>query len=224
MNAARPRRIFKELIRMLLLAACAYGSLDRALPEGFRNIVYATPGARFIYLTNISLYLTIASVVLGYAIRALKTTSAHICLLYKDMLAVSFSIEGVVTSMFWTLCAINPMLLRSKALLSKERSISLTTDICQHLLPFVLLLVEQTGTVLVKRRGCMYAIFALGTIYLAGIWLYSAVYGVWAYPIFRKSSTVGRILLVSIGCMLGGMFYTCLVKINRFMHKISLLK
>ncbi|KAM0672624.1 hypothetical protein CWI42_030980 [Ordospora colligata] len=219
MNEARPTRILKELTRILLLAACAYGTLDRALPEGFRNIAYAAPGARFIYLTNLSLYLTIASVVLGYTIRALKATSARLCILYKDLIAVSFSIEGVVTSMFWTLYAINPMLLRSKVLLSKELSISLTTDICQHFLPFVLMFVEQSDTVLVKRKGCAYAILALGTLYLTGIWMYSSVYGVWAYPILRKSGAAIRIMLIYMGCILGVMFYMCLVRINRFCIK-----
>lgn len=127
----------KEIIRLGLLGSCVYVSTDYAFPKSHMDYIKSLSGGRFLYLTNLGLYLTIFTVVLGYIVRLGNITGLESS--YKVFLSSSFSLEGVLTIMFWTLLRIDPVLIKNEESDDDSLRVSFLIDICQHLIPFILL-------------------------------------------------------------------------------------
>lgn len=222
-------KVLGEAMKLLLLGTSIYGSLDCALPKEVVSEMKESAGGRFIYLTSLSLYLTITSAILGYLTRILGYLTnlksvKMLALVYRELLALSFSLEGIVTMMFWTLYSINPGFVRSKKLHSQGIRISLLTELSQHLFPLLLLLVCQAQTVIKKTRRCLYFLFAFGTGYFLNIWFFSTINGRWPYPFMNKISMPLRILVIAMGCLVGTVFCYVLLAINRLIHQKRIKK
>ncbi|ADM11239.1 uncharacterized protein Eint_030950 [Encephalitozoon intestinalis ATCC 50506] len=216
MEKEKIKRMLKEILKVTLLGFCVYGTLDYALPEQVVQSINRTSGGKFVYLTVLSLYLTIITTVIGYLTRtkvgkSLETT-------YKDLLALSFSLEGIVTLLFWILYFINPTLLKSRKLYSEGIQESLLTELSQHLFPLLLLLICQIDVRLKKRKRCISFVFGFGILYFLETWYFYTVDGKWPYPIFKKMNTIGRILFIFMACLIGTGCYLGLLGVNDLVH------
>lgn len=215
MNKGMTKRVVMEIAKAGLLGLCIYGAIDcYSVPKEYVALIRATPGGRMIYLTNLSLYLTILAVLVGYLVKF--ADARRLSCVYRDLLALSFSLEGVVTSMFWTLMSIDPTLVKNKKLHEEGIATSFVTEIAQHLAPLLLLSVDQVCVKLRKKRQCIYSIIGFSTLYFLAIWFFATKNdGKWVYPILNKVNMFPRILFVSLGTCIGICFYFCLLRLNR---------
>lgn len=210
------RGFVKEGTKLVFLGMCVYGATDYCLPKEYASCVKS--GKRLLYLTNLSLYLTILTLVLSYMVK--RFGMKRLNCLYRDVLALSFSLEGIVTSLFWALISIDPVLVKNKELYDKGVRVSLLTEVSQHVVPIVLLAIDQGDVKLRKRRQCIYSIFVFSLLYFLSIWLYSTRSGGrWVYPVLNKMNMACRILFVTTAAVIGSLFYFCLLGINRLMYK-----
>ncbi|AFN82715.1 hypothetical protein EROM_030940 [Encephalitozoon romaleae SJ-2008] len=218
MEKRKTRSVLKEALKLVFLGFCVYATTDFSLPPEIVEMSNATSGGKFVYLTIITLYLTIISTVLGYISKT--RVGKRLEEIYKDMLAVTFSLEGIVTTLFWSLYFINPTLLKNKSLYKRGIRESFLTELSAHLFPIILLLICQADVRLQKRKRCIYFIFGFGALYFLEICYFSFVNnGKWAYPIFRKMGWVQRILFVLIACFIGTLFYMGLLATNSLIYQ-----
>ncbi|CAD26250.1 hypothetical protein [Encephalitozoon cuniculi GB-M1] len=218
MEKRRTRVILKEALKIAFLGLCIYGTLDYAFQKETIEMIRSNSGGKFLYLTFISLHLTIISTILGYLIEVgLGKRLEHI---YKDLLALSFSLEGIVTILFWTLYWTKPTLLKNKTLYESGIQESFLTEISQHLIPLLLLLICQADVKLQRKKRCICFIFGFGTLYFLEIWYFSTKNDKkWAYPMFNKMAMVYRILFIFAACLIGVASYMCLLEINSLAHQ-----
>lgn len=217
MEKRKIRSALKEVSKVVLLGLCVYATMDISLPPKIAEVMNKDSGGKFLYLTIITLYLTIISTVLGYISKT--KVGKKLEEIYKDMLAVSFSLEGIVTTLFWTLYFINPTLLKGRKLYDQGIRESFLTELSAHLFPIILLLICQTDVRLRKRRRCIYFIFGFGALYFLEICYFSTVNKKWVYPIFKQMNKVQRTLFILVACLIGTGFYMGLLATNSLIHQ-----
>ncbi|AFM97993.1 hypothetical protein EHEL_030960 [Encephalitozoon hellem ATCC 50504] len=222
MEKSRIKLTLKEVLKLLLLGLCVYAAMDCSHTSAVLGAASAFTAGKFIYFTFISLYLTIISTVLGYIVKT--KAGKKLEAVYKDMLAVAFSLEGIVTVLFWSLYVTDRKLLLGKSVMND--SDSLFIEMSSHLFPIVLLLISQAEVRLRKERRCIYFIFGSGILYLLEITYFHKKDNKWPYPIFKDPQgsafnygPLKRILFIAASCLIGVAFYRSLISINDTIHQ-----
>lgn len=217
MEGKSARRVLRETARIAFLGLCMYGASDYAFAKEYIAHVQSLSGGRFLFLTNLSLYLTIVAVLVGYVVRIAGARRLEcVC---KDMLAVAFSLEGVVTALFWMLMLIDPMLVKNKEFYEKGLRIGIVKELSLHLFPLLLLTVDQADVRLRRRMQCIWMIFAFGVLYFMHIWFHAMRNSTWVYPIFDKMNMPYRMLFIFMAACVSTMFYFCLLGLNSLTHR-----
>lgn len=111
MEKSRIKPTLKEVLKLLLLGFCVYAAMDCSHTSAVLGAASAFTAGKFISFTFLSLYLTIISTVLGYIVKT--KAGKKLEAVYKDMLAVTFSLEGIVTVLFWSLYVTDSLLGKS---------------------------------------------------------------------------------------------------------------
>lgn len=217
MEGKTARNILKEVVKLGFWGMCIYGATDYSAPKEYIDKVNSVTGGRFLYLTNLALYLTILAVLFGYLVKVggLRRLECF----YKDLLALAFSVEGIVTSLYWALIAIDPVLVKDRELYERGIKISLAKDLSQHVIPFLTLLIDQVDTRLRRKNQCVYLVLGFCAVYFLHIWFFSTKNGdKWVYPILNKMTMPYRIMFVMLGAFIGVIFYLGLIGMNSLTH------
>lgn len=208
--------VIRESVKLPLLGLCIYTTTDYAYPKKHMEYIRSLHGGRMLYLTNIAQYLTILTAALGYLVK--MAIMEALTPYYKAVLPVSTTMEGLLTCMFWTLLFIDPKLIKGVESPDPKDRVSLVTDISLHLVPLILLLIDQMDVKLEWNPWCVLYILVLGASYFLHLWYHSRKNGKWEYPILNNMSMSRRILFFVVAVLLGILFYIVLLKINAEMY------
>ncbi|EQB62355.1 integral membrane [Vairimorpha apis BRL 01] len=185
--------IITKIARLFFLITCTYGTTDYCLPKEIVNHNNTFYGSKYIYLTNICLYITVTCLFMGNMVRQLRVQG--LLEIYRHTLCLMLPLNCLVSILFWTLFYIDPTLIRDKDLYNKNIRISLFSDLCVHLFPFLSLLVEHKGLI-IKSHPCHCIFYILFTVtYYFICYYFSKLNNMWVYPLLGKLDLKNRILL-----------------------------
>lgn len=209
MNAAEALLTASKIV---LLSLCVFSTTNYAHPASYIEFITSLHGGRLLQLTNLAQYLTIFTLFTGHLT---KTEILKSQTLYKDSLVVAFCLEGIVTTMFWSLMAINPRLVKGPVAANPEDRPSLLTEVSLHLLPFVLLLLEQRGVQLEFRMRHILYIAVFTAAYFLFLWHNSIKNGNWEYPFIDEMDMPYRVLFFVAAVPVALVFYSALLCMSR---------
>ncbi|KAF9764843.1 UPF0641 membrane protein [Nosema granulosis] len=197
------------VLRSLLLSLCIYGCLDYCLPQEIRDYIASVHGGKYLYLTNMCLYFTVGTLVVGMSVRYFSCKGLVVS--YINLVSVVLPLELLVTVLFWTLFLIDPTLVRDKDLYEQGVRVDLLSDLSMHLFPFIALLLEQYDIKIVREKSHVLFFSIFCVFYFLLCLAFSRANGFWVYPILDKLSPVGKIMLFAFSNLFVVAFYELFV-------------
>ncbi|WUR04785.1 FAR-17a/AIG1-like protein [Vairimorpha necatrix] len=189
-----------KALKIFLLVSCLYGTTDFCIPPEITRHYQSLYGSKYIFLTNICLYLTVICLLTGIIVRNYKYK--ELTKFYKHNVSVLLPLNALVTILFWVLYLIDPTLIRDKSFFEQGIKISLFTDICVHLFPFISLFLESKKLIL-KRSNIHLTFYIVFTFsYYLLCFYYKNLNQEWVYPILGKISTFYRLTLFGFSALL----------------------
>ncbi|MDL4916311.1 MAG: hypothetical protein QRY16_21905, partial [Enterobacterales bacterium endosymbiont of Blomia tropicalis] len=175
----------KDLIRVTLrsifLMLCIYGLTPLSEHPRQKNFPHAFTSHGYVFLTNISVGYAIMSSCLGIVYRISKWPFS----LFNLSLATSSSISMFVSFFFWLFFFYDRKLLENPKQLANNCATPLFTNICTHLAPFLLTLVEQWDIRLKRSKAHIFFLLVFDILYFCVIILCKNITGKYPYPFMR---------------------------------------
>jgi hypothetical protein len=209
----RTTKLTKELVKMCLLILCVYATTEYAHPPESNELARKMAGANHIYLTHLGLYITIMTLSLSYCVRYLSMENLRE--IYRDSLSVAIPLEGFVVTVFWILHFINPTLLKNKELYCAGVRTPLMTEISLHLVPFILLLIDQNDVNLYyKTSHCMMLVGGAAGYFFVSYYFF-LLNKCWAYPFLDPMPMPLRISVVAGLTAIVTLYYMLFLKLSQ---------
>lgn len=209
----------KELLKITLLSLCMYAATDYAHPPELNKLKETLTGKNLIYLTHWGLYLTILTIFMGYT--ANSFSNRKLLLIYKNLLSITIPIEIFITSTYWGMYFIDPVLLRNKDLHAAGVKTSMLTDISLHLIPLVLLVLDQTKIKTEEQNHHYLLLCAIGACFFAFSHYCSIMNGSWPCSFLNEISKEYRTILIIVSMLIILIYYKLYFKIYSFASKIK---
>lgn len=205
-----------EVLKGVLLVLCVYGTTDYAQAKESVDLSNRLAGGNHIYLTHLSLYMTITTLALSYCVKHFKVSGIEE--VYRDFLAVTLPMEGLVTTVFWMLNWIDPTMLKNRDLYIAGVRTPLIGELSLHLLPLILLLADQAG-VHIQEKTRHYLIFVLfAAIYFVVIHYFQQLNKCWVYPFLDNVSMPTRVALIAMVTLLVLAYYKLFLKLSTIIN------
>ncbi|ADM11238.1 uncharacterized protein Eint_030940 [Encephalitozoon intestinalis ATCC 50506] len=206
----------KEIFKIILFVLCIYGATDYSQPKEWVKFIDKLAGRSHIYITQISLYMTIMTLSLSYCVKHFG--ASRIKEVYRDFLSITLPLEGLVTTVFWTLNAIDPTLLKNKDLYMAGVRTPLISEMSIHLFPFILLLIDQVGVNIYGARRHYWTFAIFGFVYFMVIHYFQRLNNSWVYPFLGYMSISMRMALVAAATLLVFAYYKLFLQISRIIN------
>ncbi|KAG0439539.1 hypothetical protein DMUE_2364 [Dictyocoela muelleri] len=142
----------------------------------------------------------------------------------NDLLPAVFSLQFLVTAMYWILYFINPKLVWSEELIDKGFKPFLPADICAHGLPYVILFLNSDSYLVKPRRRPRIFLLGFFVFYVALLHLIFIITGEWPYQVLEKITGFYRFLFLFGMLMIADLHYTAICMINESLRGNSLNK
>lgn len=207
----------KELLKITLLSLCIYAATDYAHPPEANELAKSLAGNNFLYLTHWGLYLTIFTIIVGYTANSLS--NHKLLLIYKNLLSITIPVEIFIVTAYWGLYFIDPMLVRNRDLYIAGVRTSTLTDISLHLVPLILLIVDQTSIQIEEQNFHYFILSIVGFFYFAFSYYYSTINGSWPYPFLDDLSTKNRSIFIVVFIFIILVYYKAYFKISNHLIK-----
>ncbi|EPR78939.1 hypothetical protein SLOPH_1693 [Spraguea lophii 42_110] len=190
-----------DLLRIICLSCFVYVSMEGNLPEKLRDYYSQLFAGRKQFLTILSLYATIFSIVMGIAARL--SGSLYLKTIFEATLSLAFIAETIVTIMFWALYFYDKKLIFSKDLLDESMQSSFAVELILHLLPICVLIMEVYINPI--RRDLKQKIIVYVFSYKYLLWLYYLSYknNKWPYPFLETQNDLMRIAIIFVVTSVG---------------------
>lgn len=208
----------KEILKGALLILCVYGATDYAQAQENIDLSNKLAGRNHIYLTHLSLYMTIITLFLSYSVKHFGINSMKE--IYRDSLSITLPIEGLVTTTFWVLNYIDPTLLKNKELYLAGVRTPLIGELSLHLLPFILLLADQIGVDMYEKKRHYWIFISAATSYFITIYYFYCLNKCWLYPFLDDMSMISRIISVGFLTSIVLIYYKLSLKLSRFINSL----
>lgn len=203
----------KEILKGVLLIFCVYGTTDYSQPKEWVDFVNKLAGGSHIYITQLSLYMTIITLVLSYCVKHMGVSS--IKEIYRDFLSITLPMEGLVTTVFWTLNSIDPTLLKNKELYMAGVRTPLICEVSLHLFPFLVLLLDQVEVNIYEKKRHYWFFGIFGSIYFIVIHHFQRLNDYWVYPFLGYMTILMRAALVFTAVLLVVGYYKLFMQFSR---------
>lgn len=210
----------KEMLKGALFLLCVYGTTDYAQAQENVALSNRLAGNKHIYLTHLSLYMTIATLVLSYLVKHFGM--ARVRELYRDALCLALPIEGLVTTAFWTLNYIDPMLLKNRDLYLAGVRTPLVGELSIHLLPLVLLLADQIGVDIQEQRRHYWIFASASILYFVIIYHFQRLNNCWLYPFLDNMSMALRVASVAALTIAVVVYYKVFLRLSQIINTAAL--
>lgn len=173
---------FLGVLEWSLFGLCFYTATPYAKNPKLEAYPHLYSDLKHLYFTNISLYLTLITVVIG-GICKYRRKFSH---LYNILLPMSFTLEIVVTSVFWGLYLINPELIKNKLSLEPGFETPIIEEIGTHLFPPFLLFLNQLDMIVIYHKMQSIAIISFCITWYGIISIVAHQRGKYIYPFMNK--------------------------------------
>lgn len=157
----------------------------------------------YLHFTNISLYYTIFCVVVGllHSSGLIKTSVRNF------FMVTALVLEAMVTVLFWCLFFLNPRLVCHKYSEGKSLIAKYMKECPKHLCPFVVMLIEQYGIPLEKKK--VHRLFLLQ--FCIGYYLVAELYFKLKkdhlYPFLDSLGILARMCFFGMACLVSFLLY-----------------
>jgi hypothetical protein len=209
----RVARLTKEVLKACLLILCIYATTEYAHPPESNELTKRMAGANHIYLTHLGLYMTIMTLLLSYSVRHLGL--GNLKEVYRDSLSLAIPLEGFVVTAFWALHLIDPTLLRNKELYYAGVRTPFVTEISLHLLPFILLLIDQSDVNLYHKRTHYMLLMGGAAGYFFVSYYFFLLNKCWAYPFLDDMPMALRMVVLTGLTAIVILYYKLFLKLSR---------
>lgn len=164
----------------------------------------------YFYFTNISLILTIISVLIGI-IRFQFTNNRIFNEIYQILAPIVIVLETCVTLLFWSLFLIDPALVKNDYNNSSVGGVSeYISELPKHAFPIIILILDQMGNQF--KRIWFHRLFLISFCIIYGIFCEILILNeIYLYPVFKMLSFSVRIGLFAIVGLMFLVFYECLM-------------
>ncbi|KAF9760896.1 hypothetical protein NGRA_2971 [Nosema granulosis] len=191
-----------DVVRSVCLALTIYGCLDISMPAATNEFISGREGGRFRYLTNNGLYVCVMTMIVGICRRHLNEPMFK--RVHNFLTAIALPINFTVLIIYWPILLQDVNHFRRMEVYLKGGIVSTFTDLCQHLVPEIGLIVEILDLEIASSMCHRYALVLYGIVYYLFCIQVSKVNGLWPYPFLEKMSAFGRfgfflsIILISL--------------------------
>ncbi|KAH9411755.1 FAR-17a/AIG1-like protein [Ordospora pajunii] len=217
MVSKRYFQMLTEILKGVLLLLCVYGASDYSQTKESIDLSNRIAGGNHVYLTYISLYMTIITLFLSYLVKHFGFSSING--IYRDALAITLPIEALVTSVFWTLNSIDPTLLKDRDLYLAGIRTPFISELSIHLVPMILLLADQFGAEIKHKNHHYHALIIIPLAYLFVIHYVYWANNYWIYPFLGCIPAVMRIGLTLVLIVLILIYYNIFQAISKLLIK-----
>ncbi|EPR79602.1 hypothetical protein SLOPH_1866 [Spraguea lophii 42_110] len=208
-----------NLIRIIFLIALIYGSSTLYMTKEVKELYNNQFGNRHIYLTNISLYLTITTMLLGITVSILQTKiiidfmhkidrrikKKTFNKIYTTALFTTLCLEILVTLLYWPLRIFKPTLLSARQ--DPEYQTPIFPNHCIHTIPLISMIYECfTRKIIYSRCTRISTIISTGIFSIFYYtWGYiSSIYNKqWPYPLLTNMNGILRMIFIHSVCIIG---------------------
>lgn len=203
-------------IKLILLSLCIYATTSYSVNPKQNEISDTFSNMKYIYFTNISLYLTIIASLISFG--ALFTK--HLEIVARELVTLVLTTNSITVTVFWTLYFTSPGLIINKRHLEPGCETYILTELSLHLFPFILS-VGELLTIRLKKTKLHYLGF-LGCVIAYGVFIHITAHfkdGKFPYGFLNKMSLINRIMFLAgmYGCCL--VFYNLFMLISGYVHK-----
>lgn len=173
-----------EVLKKILFIICIYAATPFSVNINQRNYIYTYSKLTWVFLSNLSLYLTIFTVSIYYIYRYFNK-NIKLRKLLNNILPTVLTFEIIVTLIFWTLYFYDEKLLINKKFLQPGFTTPLLSQLGIHLFPFVLLFFVQNDIKINKTKEQQIVFFGTLLSWLTALIYFGESKGKYAYPIFN---------------------------------------
>ncbi|KAL0265883.1 UNVERIFIED_CONTAM: hypothetical protein PYX00_011600 [Menopon gallinae] len=199
--------IVTSSIRLLGLGVCVYGLSSRKLPQNIASERYSFPHS-MVYITNIGLVVTFASLFMGLLTTICGTTDTKkrrgwASRMHNILAVNSVGLETIVTLGFWTLYAIDPKNVTSMKIKKAGYSDPMAKQLAMHVFPFFFALHE--GWMARPQRSLVHhaVLFVVTLLYYVISRKVATARGKWQYSFLDRMSERIRITVIMCFMALG---------------------
>lgn len=202
--------MFRFIIRIIGIFLCIYGHNNVSYPPESIKHHNVSLMCRCQYLTIIGLYLTLVTLSLLvlnqiaelFIRREMKTMRTAI----KFLVSIVLPIETVVTLTFWVLYLYDPKVILNEILI-KTNSIRMSHNLCLHLIPILLLVIEAMFLNLKRQNLHVIVLCFFSLAYYVFLRNVALTEKRWPYPFLDDRSEIGRIGIFFALTLAGVLFY-----------------
>lgn len=206
------------IIKLIGIYLCIYGSSSTNYSEEYRQLLNSYTAYRFQFLTIIGLYLTLFTltiILLHQTIALIFKRDLQLIRSFSTfLLALILPIELLITLTFWTLYLYDPSVIISEIVL-KTTGIGLFQNLCMHLIPVILLIIEVLSFRLERRNSHVVVLCVFGAAYYLFARSIAVRENKWAYPFLDNRSESVRVLIVSFLTLVAVVFYEVVMVVLR---------
>ncbi|KAK1349138.1 FAR-17a/AIG1-like protein [Hamiltosporidium tvaerminnensis] len=200
------------IVRIFGLFLCFYGVSERTMPLEMASALRMSFGGRQQFLTIIGLNATILTLIFGLVIRYARLDKngnifKYVSSFHTFLLSLIIPVEMTITILFWVLYLKDPTLLISKEFYERNIKIRLFSNLCMHLFPFILLIIEIIDTNIKRSNIHLIAIIIFSITYYFWVSFIASMNKRWPYPLLDGLNGIGRLLIFTAVTLLTVSFY-----------------
>ncbi|KAM0681514.1 hypothetical protein GINT2_000026 [Glugoides intestinalis] len=182
MEAKEYRKKLISISKFLLYIICLYSTTKYSKNPKQLEHTHMYSDIEVLYMTNLSLYLTILLVSVGF----IKYKSQYLSNIYTTIFPAIFTAEMIVTAGFWTLYFVAPKSLVNKKFLLDEYKTPLLTELGIHLFPFILLFLEQYKVSIPNSKASRLFLLFFFTAWITIVVIFGENRGKYLYPFMNR--------------------------------------
>lgn len=211
--------VIKVAVKIVLFLFCLYGCSDHGVPQEILDYTNKRVGGKFMGLTTQGLFLTTATLFLGFFQRpngGVSIAGLRSCVesIHTALLLVMLPLEIIVAVMYWALHLICPGSLDQEVFIRNNIQVSLFTNLCLHLFPLVALVFEVHERSVERSNLHICILILLGLFYYHLCKEIAKINKTWPYP-FLNELTEGQRIAVYLGLTLVAvLLYELVVRIK----------
>jgi FAR-17a/AIG1-like protein len=158
-----------------------------------------------LYLTNLSLFYMIFTVVAGAVHRMSKRMKSY----YLFALSTAVVLEAIVVVQFWGLYLKDPRLVKPKSCFENGQRLSAIDELPKHLFPLLILILEKRAIRIKKSMSHRLFLLTVTIVYFSILKIYNIVTDDYLYPFLELLSYPKTFMFHLFSLLICFGFYEC---------------
>ncbi|KAI4291906.1 hypothetical protein PAPHI01_1180 [Pancytospora philotis] len=202
---------------MALLGCCIYAVTDYSVNPKQFEVTHTYSDMPYMYFTNMSLYTTIATALVGFAARLASPAKR----VFREMLLLATIFNSITVTVFWSLYFIKRDLIVNKDFLRPGYETYPLTEFSLHLAPMLLTLLAQLKVRLSRSKLHYLEFFVCVCLYAAIVHVGKYFRGKFVYPFLNGLPPAGIFLFFAAMFGICMLFYNLIMVVNHRIHGVK---